>query len=180
MNTKLAACALLAALLAACAYAHEKCNYCQSRVSSTAAAHLMGEEVKPCEGSYPDLCEKILSAKRDVLAAMVLLQGPQCTCHKMFDVCDDNGCASQVMAGANQTDGIKCDLCKIVVSTARNALTAQYTVEAIEQAVHNVCNKAAGFKDVCDIILQTGVKTLIEYIRSYTDNNVVCAKIRLC
>ena len=164
MNAKLGVFALLTTLLAMCAYAHEECTYCDARVLTTAALYMAGEKVGDCDNMYPKLCKKIVSAPAQTL----------------IDVCDESECAPTVRAYGNETNGVKCDLCKIVVSTARRALTAQYTVEAIEQAVHNVCNKAAGFKDVCDIILETGVKTLIEYIRSYTDDNVVCAKVRLC
>lgn len=180
MNAKLGVFALLTTLLAMCAYAHEECTYCDARVLTTAALYMAGEKVGDCDNMYPKLCKKIVSAPAQTLIDMVLTSGGRCTCHKLFDVCDESECAPTVRAYGNETNGVKCDLCKIVVSTARRALTAQYTVEAIEQAVHNVCNKAAGFKDVCDIILETGVKTLIEYIRSYTDDNVVCAKVRLC
>lgn len=180
MNAKLAVFALFAALLAVCAHAHEECRYCESRVLSTMAAYISGEKAEDCDDLYPDLCEKIMSTSRDRLIGAVVSNGAHCTCNKMFDACDERGCGLTLRAAGNETNGVKCDLCKIVVSTARKALTAQYTVEAIEQAVHNVCSKAAGFKDVCDVILQTGVKTLIEYIRSFTDDNVVCAKIRLC
>lgn len=179
MNAKLAVCAVLAALLAVCAQAREECRYCDARVRDTAVLYMMGGEVE-CDDVYPELCEKIVSTPGEKLATMFARYGARCTCHKLFDVCDDNECPLSVRASGNETNSVRCDLCKIVVSTARRALTAQYTVEAIEQAVHNVCSKAAGFKDVCDIILETGVKTLIEYIRSYTDDNVVCAKVRLC
>ena len=183
---------LFAVLIAAAALgvsahsAWERCRYC-TFIASYALTH-PPEDTKEmlanhCEEDFQGLCNRTRSSLQEI-KRMAKICGADYACKYVLDECPDAVCnprfshkGRDAREGEDGEDGVTCDLCKTIVSKARDALKRGASLDGI---INTVCRGTLVAQPACKAILNLGAKALTNYLLKYTDDNFVCAKLHLC
>ena len=159
----------------------DRCAYCAS-VARYVALHtpynVSAGLLANCDAEYRELCTRA-AHNALALSSEVHHCGAEHACNRLLGECPSSTtCFGPTNEKAQAAGGsVACDLCKTVISKARDALNHG---KAIDSAINSICQGPLATQNACKSILSLGVAAIKTYLNKYTDNYFVCARIKLC